>query len=468
MKAWTTYSCCFLFLFSAGQETDSIKLKELIGTVTAIYRAKRDTAMIMLVQGEKMLNKLQFKTGAGKDQTRLEFYDVAATVYHEAGKAKEALKYYDLLLDHYKSRKDTVGMANIYYGMGMLHSSEGNIPLAIQCHSIALHTFELKNDLPNVALQWYSLAQIYAGQRDSTKHVEYLSKALNIYESQGNQWGIALVQGAFGHLYLDRGNSNLALKFFKRNLDIYSGSGDLWGIGNSLYSMGSAYRKMKNMDSALSNYTRALALQEKTGYKPGLTFTYNSLAELFGKTGNLNKAVNYGTKALSLAREVRSITAIRAASNNLHFIYKKQGDFKRSFEMFTLYVRMTDSIQNEKNKKAIYQQQLSYEFEKRAAIEEQDQKSRDAISLQEKERQKVAIYAISTGLFLALFVVIFVFRGYRQKQRANFLIMGQKRLIEEKQRSILDSIHYAKRIQLSLMPTEKYIIKKLSELGKKY
>jgi len=41
----------------------------------------------------------------------------------------------------------------------------------------------------------------------------------------------------------------------------------------------------------------------------------------------------------------------------------------------------------------------------------------------------------------------------------------QKRLLEEKQKEIIDSITYAKRIQRSLLPTEKYIDRILN--GKK-
>ena len=63
-------------------------------------------------------------------------------------------------------------------------------------------------------------------------------------------------------------------------------------------------------------------------------------------------------------------------------------------------------------------------------------------------------------------ITFFIFRSYQQKKKANELITKQrdevelqKQLIEEKQKEILDSIHYAKRIQLSLLPTEKYIDK---------
>lgn len=41
-------------------------------------------------------------------------------------------------------------------------------------------------------------------------------------------------------------------------------------------------------------------------------------------------------------------------------------------------------------------------------------------------------------------------------------ISAQKRVIEEKQKEILDSIHYAKRIQRSLLPSESYLERKIN------
>jgi hypothetical protein len=47
------------------------------------------------------------------------------------------------------------------------------------------------------------------------------------------------------------------------------------------------------------------------------------------------------------------------------------------------------------------------------------------------------------------------------------LIEKQKRFVEEKQKEILDSIYYARRIQNAILPTEKYIDKTLKRLMKK-
>ncbi|HWY13312.1 MAG TPA: hypothetical protein VN026_18425 [Bacteroidia bacterium] len=68
---------------------------------------------------------------------------------------------------------------------------------------------------------------------------------------------------------------------------------------------------------------------------------------------------------------------------------------------------------------------------------------------------------ILTILYLAL-MFSRVKKAKREVVDKNKEIETQKRLVEEKQKDILDSIHYAKRIQTSLLPTEKYIDKILS------
>ena len=47
------------------------------------------------------------------------------------------------------------------------------------------------------------------------------------------------------------------------------------------------------------------------------------------------------------------------------------------------------------------------------------------------------------------------------------VVEGQKQHIEEKQKEVLDSIHYAKRIQVALLPHEKYIERNLNRLQRK-
>ena len=97
-------------------------------------------------------------------------------------------------------------------------------------------------------------------------------------------------------------------------------------------------------------------------------------------------------------------------------------------------------------------------------------------ALKETERQKQATLtnALIIGFVLVLIFAIYIFRSYRMKQKANKIIETQKQeverqkeLVEEKQKAMLDSIHYARRIQQSLLPTEKYIEKNIRRLKNK-
>ncbi len=69
------------------------------------------------------------------------------------------------------------------------------------------------------------------------------------------------------------------------------------------------------------------------------------------------------------------------------------------------------------------------------------------------------------NLLTILFLVLMFNRVKKAKREViekNKEIETQKRLIEEKQKDILDSIRYAKRIQTSHLPTDKFIDKILS------
>ena len=73
--------------------------------------------------------------------------------------------------------------------------------------------------------------------------------------------------------------------------------------------------------------------------------------------------------------------------------------------------------------------------------------------------------------YIDVAAIIFVSILYRRIKKArkdlikkNEEIQLQKMVIEEKQKEIIDSINYAKRIQQSLLPTEKYLERVLKQL----
>ena len=110
---------------------------------------------------------------------------------------------------------------------------------------------------------------------------------------------------------------------------------------------------------------------------------------------------------------------------------------------------------------------MQYDFDKKETQAKAEQDKKDAVAQAEKRKQQVILYSVIGGLGVVLLFALFIYRSLIQIRKKNILITEQKRKIEEKQKEILDSIHYAKRIQDAILPRESYIQKTLNRLMKK-
>ena len=58
---------------------------------------------------------------------------------------------------------------------------------------------------------------------------------------------------------------------------------------------------------------------------------------------------------------------------------------------------------------------------------------------------------------MVLVFAIFIFNRFKITKKQKAVIEHQKEIVEEQQKATMDSIHYAKRIQGSFLPSEMYI-----------
>ncbi|HSY75410.1 MAG TPA: SpoIIE family protein phosphatase, partial [Bacteroidia bacterium] len=102
---------------------------------------------------------------------------------------------------------------------------------------------------------------------------------------------------------------------------------------------------------------------------------------------------------------------------------------------------------------------LTADFDKKTAVAAAEQEKKDAISKADSKRQKLYIlFSLIIAIVLGG-VAIVIFRSLKtvRKQKAEIevqktLVEQQKDLVEEKNKEILDSITYAKRLQDAILP----------------
>lgn len=377
-------------------------------------------------------------------------------------------------------------MAVAYINLGFLCDHQGNIPLALDHYHTSLKIFETLNNKEMIAVSLINIGVIYSDQNDLDNALNYYLKSLKIREEIKDNYGIANSLNNLGLLYLKKTklvtdileNEILfkkALDHFQRSLKIREAIDDKPGIATCLHNLGTYYseraRNTKTIgenndyiNNSLVYFKQSLKIREQMADRTGMAYSLNNIATALFKLNKIKEAEKIGLQNLQLSQELGFPESIKNASNTLFNLYKKSGDAKNAYEMKVLYVQMRDSINNAETRKASVKSQLKYEYEKKSAsdsVKVAEEKKLTILQLKQEENQRYFLYG---GLALALIFGGLMFNRFRitKKQKTiieeqKHIVEKQKHIVEEKQKEILDSIRYAKRIQQSLLPNEKYI-----------
>jgi tetratricopeptide (TPR) repeat protein len=251
------------------------------------------------------------------------------------------------------------------------------------------------------------------------------------------------------------------LQNIQRNIFVQK-SNDINGLMYSYSLLGSVFLSYKQYDLAVEYYLKGRDISEKAGNKMALVSTDYNLGIIYLEKGDFKNAVEYSQSALKLAKEINSKEEIKNSYEGLVKVYTKMKQFDKALEYQTLYINMKDSLLNETNSKQLNELQTQYDTEKKQKEIELLTKDQE-VKNERIARQNIITYTIVAGLVLVLILTFISFKRYREKKKANIEITHQKEIIELKNKEILDSIHYAKRIQRALLASDKLLNSNLPE-----
>lgn len=351
--------------------------------------------------------------------------------------------------------------------LGFINNDLGDIAKALEYHHKSLRLREEIGDKNGIALSFNNIGYVYNSQGDTVKALEYYHKSMQLRKELKDQIGVAYSLNNIGVIYKDQGLTSKALKYFEEALKIGEEESDKIGTGNSLNNIGLIYKMQGNDALALDYFQKSLAVRQKAGDKRGIAISLDNVANQMLRLGKIQMALDFANQGMEIAKKVGFPQLIKYSANTLKTIFKKQNKYKEAFEMYELEIKMRDSINNEETQKASVRKQLQYSYETQAKELKNEQDKKDFIAKEElKQKEKERNYFI-IGFALVILLALFMFRSYRQKQKANIIISQQKHEVEESKKEILDSIRYAKRIQKAHLPTDKYVENTFDRLKKK-
>ena len=369
--------------------------------------------------------------------------------------------------------KGKKALADAYNNIGFMYNNQGDIPNALDYFSKSLHMQEELGNKKGIAELLCNIGVIYYYQNDIKKALENYLKSLKIREVLGDKADIANSLNNIGSLYYSQNDMVKALSYGEQSLKLEEEVGDQEGIAYSLSNLGGIYYNKGDIQKALEYYNRSKQVNLIIGNQQGLAASFHNIATVYlklaeqnpgSKQSNLKIALANTDSSLTLSKQLGFPANIQTAELLLSKIDSAKGNYAGAFEHYKQYIFYRDSISNEQNQQASLRSQFKYVYEKKEAVlKEQQEKER--VIVKEKHRfQQIVIWSVVGGLILVIAFSFFISRSLIQNRKANKIISSQKKIvedknhiIEEKQKEIIDSINYAKRIQQTLYAHEDFL-----------
>ncbi len=292
---------------------------------------------------------------------------------------------------------------------------------------------------PNIALEYYEKSlQVVNELKDELSASYMLSAIGNVYE------------GTYGTKTY---NGHNALEYYEKSLEIRERLGSPEEIAASLNETSRIYEQSGNVEKAASFWQKGLSIAEKIGSGNNIVYFCNLIGQSHYRKGDYSKALEYQQKAYKVvsANKVIDYTIMSEVAYALALTYSKQEDYKKATEYYELYNACNDTLRARTDNVSLVNLKHTLATER----EQEHLLLKDAEIEKQKaivETQIVLRNAFLIGLGLVIALVVFILRGYRQKQKANQKLEGAYKIIEEKTKAITDSIRYALRIQRASLP----------------
>ena len=397
-------------------------------------------------------------------------FNLIGIIYKNQGDYAKALVNYFSSLKILKLIEDKLGTAKSYNNIGNVYNEQGNYPEALKNHLESLKIRELIGDKNGLAASYNNIGNVYNEQGNYSQALKYHLKSLKIRTEIGDKLGISTSYNNLGNIYERLNDYPRALKNHLISLKLRKEIGDQIGIATSYNNIGNIYKDQGNYQEAILNHLTSLKIRETLEDKNGIAMSYINIGLTNIKLNNVADAKKYLDKAIILSKEMKVMPFTRDAYKGLAEVASVLGNYKSEVENYKLFILYRDSIDNEETRKKTVQSQMTYDFEKKEAVAAAEHKSelknQEKIGEEKNRKQKLITYFVFGGLLLVLVFAGFVIRSLRITKAQKVLIEEQKLAVELNQKEIIDSIHYAKRIQNAILPSERSINKILNNRKK--
>ncbi len=401
------------------------------------------------------------------DSSYIEICCDISHAYFNSKQVSFGFKYADSAMLRAKKINSHRYEAYAYNNFGNLYNYINDFSNALYNFEKALSIQRKNGNIPAECSTILNKGNTYFYSNEYNKAEKCYRKALALYRT------IKPDSGTESNIYNNLGSAcaaqdkfGEATNWFKKSLEISKKNNDHLSTAYTYNNIGNTLKAEEKYDEALIYFKDALDLKLKYGDNKDKADGYTNMAAIYGSLDDYKKVIEY----LNLGLSYRDTTIYNADLKNLYKnfadVYEKLNDVSSANKYYKLLNNITSEISEKELSAQIEQNDMMNEFSKSHLRDSLVQASKIEKQKAEIGRSNTVKYFLLVIVCVIIIFLLLLFKRYKVSQAQKEEISRQKELVDEKQQEIMDSIKYARRIQESLLPTEKYISRHLNKDNK--
>jgi serine phosphatase RsbU (regulator of sigma subunit)/tetratricopeptide (TPR) repeat protein len=405
-----------------------------------------------------------------KEKNKL--YAILSELYNDYGYTLKGNSNYKKSIIHYQKSielqklitdsidESDIATTMVNIGNALLYLED--IPNALNYFFEADKIYSKIKDEEGIAFVNKYIAKVYFNTDNYVKAQLYVDKVVEMLRKLDLKKGLAHTLVLQASIYKKQAKNKEAESQLIEAFSLFKTLENVDGMAEVEIDIGNLYEIKNNLDSALYFYKRAIDRPNKNLNQISISNANYHIGLVLYKKNKYQEALKYSLTSYTIAKDIGLVDKQERSAHLLANIYSKLGNYSAAFNMQKIYEKMHDSLNITENNKKIIQKQFQFEYDKKTvadSIKSSQQKQILELQLAKQKSQKNYLFGI---LFLIVVFTFFVYNRLQITRKQRNIISDQKAIVDEKQKEIVDSITYAKRIQQAILPNHKFIDEKLS------
>ena len=405
------------------------------------------------------------------------------TVYYVSSGYVDALEYANRSLEFFQSIGDIPNIASAHALMCDILINSGFDADAIEHCLSALNLYTEIESLEGQSILLNSIGRIYLNLGQYDKSNSYFNQAYYIAEIDNNPALRAASLRNLGQYYLNTGKYDKALESFNSSLELINKDPDTEKLGYSYLDLGMANIGIGDYETAHEDLQEALLYADSSFNLELKARVYSELGSLYSASEKYDIAIVFLKQSLFVAQKVNADPILQQCYRNLSNFYDRLHDVENALRYYKLYISHKDTIISNRSTMQIAEAEALYALDEKDKQIEYLRNENKLREIEAGEKNMINIWLISVLIFVFILTLV-LYTQYRMQNRVNRVLNEQKDAINQqkneielqkesieksnialadKNKQITDSLEYAKRIQLSLLPNGNLLNKKFSD-----